>query len=157
MYPWKYTLGLVVSVTISAGIAAGQDTKSDLPDAPGKESLQQVCSSCHDLDTVTATHRSKTAWQQTIDDMVDRGASGSDDDMAAILSYLTTFYGRVNVNTATVEEMQKSLDLSAKEARAIVAYREHNGKINNLDELKKIPGLDPDKLEAKRASIAFAP
>ncbi len=138
-------------------IAAGQDKKSNLPDGPGKEQLQRICSSCHELETVTAARRTKGTWQQTIEDMVDRGAEGSEEDMAAILSYLTTFYGRVNVNAASAEELEKSLGLSAKDAQAIVAYREQNGKINDFEQLKKIPGVDPDKLQAKRGWIAFRP
>jgi competence ComEA-like helix-hairpin-helix protein len=156
-YPWKYILGMAVAMPAFIGIVAAQEKKSNLPDGPGKDSLERVCSSCHELESVTAARRTKAGWQRTIDDMVDRGAEGSDEDMAAILSYLTTFYGRVNVNAATAQELEKSLDLSAKEAQAIVAYREHNGKIKNLDELKNIPGVDADKLQAKRASIAFAP
>lgn len=92
-----------------------------------------------------------------IEDMVDRGAEGSDEDMAAVLSYLTTFYGRVNVNAASPEELEKLLGLSAKEAQAIVAYREQNGKINDFERLKKIPSVDADKLQAKRGWIAFTP
>jgi competence protein ComEA len=109
------------------------------------------------LETVTAARRTKGVWQQTIEDMADRGAEGSDEDMAAILSYLTTFFGRVNVNAASAEELQKSLGLSAKDAQAIVAYREQNGKINDFEQLTKIPGVDVDKLQAKRGWIAFRP
>lgn len=142
-------------VLLTLPLAAGQEKKSDLPDGPGKEQLQRVCSSCHELETVTAARRTKGGWQQTIEDMVDRGAEGSDEDMAAILSYLTTFYGRVNVNAASAEQLEKSLDLSANEAQAIVAYREQNGKIKDFEELKKIPGVNADKLQAKRGWIAF--
>lgn len=153
----KYTAAMVFLTLTLITIAAGQEKKSDLPDGPGKEQLQRVCSSCHELETVTAARRTKGGWQRTIEDMVDRGAEGSDEDMAAILSYLSTFYGRVNVNAASAEELEKSLDLSAKEAQAIVAYREQNGKINNFEQLQKIPGINADKLQAKRGWIAFTP
>lgn len=154
---WRYLLGTGISVLAFIAIAAGQEKKSSLPDGPGKDGLEKVCSSCHELETVTATRRTKGAWQQTIQDMVDRGAEGSDEDMAAILAYLTTFFGRINVNAASAQELEKSLDLSTKTAEAIVAYREHAGKINNFDELTKIPGVDAEKLQAKRGWIAFTP
>jgi competence protein ComEA len=152
----KYAAMMLLTLVL-ATIAGGQENKSNLPDGPGKEQLQRVCSSCHELETVTAARRTKGGWQQTIEDMVDRGAEGSEEDMVAVLSYLTTFYGRVNVNTASAEELQKSLDLSAKDAHAIVVYREQNGKINNFEQLKKIPGVDPDRLQVKRGWIAFTP
>jgi competence protein ComEA len=148
---------MMLLTLVLATIAGGQENKSNLPDGPGKEQLQRVCSSCHELETVTAARRTKGGWQQTIEDMVDRGAEGSEEDMVAVLSYLTTFYGRVNVNTASAEELQKSLDLSARDAHAIMVYREQNGKINNFEQLKKIPGVDPDRLQAKRGWIAFTP
>lgn len=154
---WRYVLGTGTAVLAFIAIAAGQEKKSSLPDGPGKDSLEKVCSSCHELETVVAARRTKGAWQQTIQDMVDRGAEGSDEDMAAILSYLTTFFGRVNVNAASAQELEKSLDLSTTTAQAIVAYREHTGKINNFDELTKIPGVDAEKLQAKRGWIAFTP
>jgi competence protein ComEA len=153
----KYTAATVLLMLALITIAAGQEKKSNLPDGSGKEQLQRVCSACHELETVTAARRTKGGWQRTIEDMVDRGAEGSDEDMAAILSYLTTFYGRVNVNAASAEELEKSLDLSAKDSQAIVAYREQNGKINDFEQLKKIPGIDADKLQAKRGWIAFTP
>lgn len=157
LYTWRSIPGLGASVLAIVAIAAGQEKKSNLPDGPGKDSLEQVCSACHELETVTAARRTKGAWQRTIQDMIDRGAEGSDEDMAAILSYLTTFFGRVNVNAASAQELQKALELSEKEAQAIVAYREHNGRINNFDELTKIPGVDAGKLQAKRGWIAFTP
>jgi competence protein ComEA len=153
----KYTAAMVLLTLALITIAAGQEKKSDLPDGPGKEQLQRVCSSCHVLETVTAARRTKGGWQQTIEDMLDRGAEGSDEDMAAILSYLTTFYGRVNVNAASAGDLEKLLGLSAKEAQAIVAYREQNGRINDFEQLKKVPGVDADKLQAKRGCIAFTP
>jgi competence protein ComEA len=156
-HPSNHCTCLVLCLLVHVTVAAGQEKKSNLPEGPGKDTLQRVCSSCHEVESVTAARRTKTAWQHVIEDMVDRGAEGSDEDMAAVLSYLTTFYGRINVNAASAQELEKSLDLSAKEAQAIVAYRERNGKINGLDELKKIPGVDADKLQAKRGSIAFAP
>ena len=152
----KYTAAMVLLTLALITIAAGQEKKSDLPDGPGKEQLQRVCSSCHELETVTAARRTKGAWQRMIEDMMDRGAEGSDEDMAAVLSYLTTFYGRVNVNAASSEEVEKLLGLSAKEAQAIVAYREKNGKIKDFEELTKVPGVSAEKLQGMRRRIAFS-
>jgi hypothetical protein len=32
-------------------------------------------------------------WQQTVEDMIARGAEGSDDDIEAVVDYLTTYFG----------------------------------------------------------------
>jgi competence ComEA-like helix-hairpin-helix protein len=75
--------------------------------------------------------------------------------MAAVVAYLTRYFGKVNVNTATVQELEKTLELSGKEAQAIAAYRERNS-IKDFEELKKIPGVSAEKLQAKRSLIAFS-
>jgi len=134
---------------------AGQEKKSTLPDGPGKESLEKVCSGCHEVETLTATRRTRIGWQQMIEDMIGRGADGSEEEMAAVVSYLTAFFGKVNVNAASAQELEKTLDLPAKEAQAIVEYREKNGKINDFEQLKKVPGVSADKLQSKRPLIAF--
>ena len=126
-----------------------------MPDGPGKESLQRVCTNCHELEVVTTNRRTKLGWQRMVEDMVSRGAEASDDDMAAIVTYLTTNYGKVNVNSASAAELEKSLELTAKESQAIVDYREKNGKIADFEQLKKVPGVSADKLDAKRPMIAF--
>jgi competence protein ComEA len=60
------------------------------------------------------------------------------------------------VNTATVEELERVLELSEKEARAIVSYREQSIKIKDFEELKKVPGVSAERLQAKRGLIAFS-
>ena len=59
--------------------------------------------------------------------MISRGAEGSgEDDMDAVVAYLTAYFGKVNVNTATAQDLEKMLELSQREAQEIV--------------LKKVPG-----------------
>jgi competence protein ComEA len=123
---------------------------------PGKEAAERVCSNCHELETVTAARRTRIGWQRIVEDMAARGAEGSEEDFAAIVSYLTAAFGKVNVNTASAEELEKTLGLSASEAKAIVDYREKNGKIGDFEQLTKVPGLSAEKLRPKRPLIAFA-
>jgi competence protein ComEA len=146
---------IVGVVLLATGLAVAQDQK-DLPDGAGKENLQRVCSNCHDLEAVTGTRRTKIGWQRMIEDMVGRGAEGSEDDMAAIVAYLTANFGKLNVNTASAQEIEKMLEFTPKEAQAIVEFREKNGKIAGFEQLKTVPGLSAEKLQAKRPLIAFS-
>jgi competence ComEA-like helix-hairpin-helix protein len=138
---------------LTCGLLPGQ---GNLPDGPGKEALQKACASCHEIDAVIASRRTRIGWQLSVDDMISRGAEGSDAEMAAIVEYLSQHFGKVNVNTASAEELEKTLSLSAREAQAIYVYREKNGKVKDLEELKKIPGVNPEQLQAKRGLIAFS-
>lgn len=126
-----------------------------LPDGPGKEAIQKICTTCHEVDTVFGTRRTRTGWERTVEKMLTHGAKGSDDEIAAIIDYLTWNFGKANVNTASAEDLEKTLSLPAKEAEAIRAYREKNGKLKDFEDLKKIPGVNPDQLEEKRALITF--
>jgi competence ComEA-like helix-hairpin-helix protein len=128
----------------------------ELPQAPARETVKKICGNCHEIETVISSRHTKIGWQQITDDMISRGAEGTDDEMAAVVAYLTTWFGKINVNTAPAADLQKTLGLPEQEARAITAYRERNGKIRNFEELEKVPGVDPEKLRQKRGLVAFS-
>ena len=135
--------------------ARGQEGPGQLPDGKGKDAVKKVCSACHELATVVASRRTRTGWEQNVDDMISRGAEGSDEEMEAVVEYLTTFFGKINVNTASVQDLTP-LGLSENEAQAIVAYRDQNGKFKDFEQLKKVPGVSAEKLQANRNRIAFS-
>jgi len=54
---------------------------------------------------------------------------------------------KVNVNTATVEQLEQVKGIGAKTAAAIVSYRKEHGRFANLDELTKVKGIGEKKLE----------
>jgi competence ComEA-like helix-hairpin-helix protein len=134
-----------------AGLAAGQE----LPDGKGKEAVKKVCSGCHELSTVVGSRRTKIGWERNVDDMVLQGAEGSDEELSAVVEYLTAHFGKINVNTASLQDLT-SLGLVEKEAQAIVAYRQQNGKIKDFEELTKVPGVSAEKLQGMRRRIAFS-
>jgi competence protein ComEA len=137
-------------------LAAALLAQMELPDGPAKQKVVKICATCHEMETVVATRRTKLGWQQMTEDMVSRGAEGSEEDLAAVVAYLTEWAGKVNVNTASAGELQKALGIDGKEAGAIVSYREQNGKFKSFEELLKTPGADPEKLRQKRSLVAFS-
>ena len=73
-----------------------------------------------------------------------------------IVEYLAkTFPAHANVNKATAKELQAILEISPESASSIVGYRQKNGSFKTLDDLKKVPGVDAAKLDAKRDVIDF--
>lgn len=144
-------------ILLAAGLwTAASAGQSDLPEGKGKATLQRICVGCHELDAVTASRYTQMGWKQTVDDMVSRGAEGSPDDINDIVAYLTKYFGKLNVNTASQAQLQDFLGLPEKDAQAILAYRAQNGNIKNLDQLKSIPGVNAQKLQEKSALIAFS-
>ena len=146
--------GLIFTGALELYGTGWQDT--ELPEGKGKETVQRLCSECHEITEVTATRYTQPGWRRTVDDMISRGAEGSADEMAEVVAYLARFFGKINVNTASQAQLQDVLALPEKESQAIIAYREHNGNIKNLDQLKSVPGVNAQKLQEKSALIAFS-
>lgn len=147
---------LVLCGLIAAVFAQNYPAIDSLPDAKGKETVDKVCSVCHPSTDVSRFRKSKDEWQAVIDDMLTKGADASDADLDTIVNYLTKCFGpMVNINTASADDIGKQLGLSAKDAQAIVDYRQNKGNFKELADLKSVPGLDYASIEPLRYRIAF--
>ena len=135
------------------------DQKVKLPDGPGKETTQRVCGACHGAEIVVGRQLTRDGWSQIVVNMIQRGAQGSDDEFADIVDYLTNTVSvdaaKVNVNKATAKQLVAGLEISDKDADAIVHFREANGDFKSIDDLKKVPGIDADKIEAKKSKLTL--
>ncbi len=139
-------------------MAFAADDASLLPDGPGKETVVKVCTGCHGTANFRKARLSRDDWQDKVADMVDRGAKATDEQLAAVVDYLTQNFGpdsKIWVNTAPVGELRAVLKLSADEAGAVVRYREEKGNFREWRDLLKVPGVDAGKIEAKKVSMAF--
>jgi competence protein ComEA len=79
-------------------------------------------------------------------------------EMAAIVEYLSANFkpgGKIYVNRATAKDLETALDLSSRDAEAVARYREEQGSFKTLDDLKKVPGLEVAKIEARKDRLAF--
>jgi competence protein ComEA len=132
----------------------------DLPDGPGKADVVKVCDSCHGVSTLTGEARTASQWNDVVNDMVSRGATGSDEELRRVVDYLAKTFPvkaptKINVNTTPAKDLEAKLEISTKEAEALVRYRDQNGKFQSFDDLKKVPGVDLKKIEAKRERLTF--
>src|SRR5437879_6499852 len=101
---------------------AGARTKGPA-DVRSEEVLVRLCGTCHEWQRVADSRRTKTQWEGVIEDMINRGAAGSDADYEIVLDYVLRHYAFVNVNKAPAEELSVVLGLAPEEAAAIVGYR----------------------------------
>jgi competence protein ComEA len=136
--------------------------KADLPEGYGKAATIRVCGSCHSPERATTLHQDRRGWEETVTKMAKLGAQGTDDDFDAVLSYLSKNFGEeipgpININKATAVDLQTSLLLRRSQANALIQYRSQHGEFQSLDDLRKVPGLDFAKIEAKKSRIVFAP
>jgi DNA uptake protein ComE-like DNA-binding protein len=145
---WMAPLALAVAVS-------GPAMAQGLPDGEGKDTYESVCGACHGADLVIGSQGSKSRWEETVDAMKNRGASGSEAEFATVVKYLSKYFGMsVNVNTAAAAELETELELSKPEVEAIVKARTA-AKIANFDALSKVPGVNAKALEPLKVRIKF--
>lgn len=131
----------------------------ELPNAPGKDMVVKLCSGCHEPTIVLTADLSVNGWPGEIQKMIGLGAQGTDEQFREVLNYLaanvSTPVSLVNVNSASEAELELALQISRKEAIAIVEYREKNGKFKSINDLKKVPDVDAKKIEANKSRVSF--
>jgi competence ComEA-like helix-hairpin-helix protein len=146
-------VALVVAPLFLLSIARAQD---DIPTGPGKDTVQRVCTACHDLGAVQSMNGDKGIWQSVADDMRSRGADGTDEDFKTIVTYLSKYFGQpVNVNTAAAKDLETQLEITPAEAAAIVKFRTDKGNFKVFADLSKVPALDMSKIEPLKKRIKF--
>lgn len=59
----------------------------------------------------------------------------------------------VNINTATLEELQDISGVGPSKAEAIVAYREENGRFQTIEDITKVSGIGEKSFEKIKSSI----
>lgn len=69
---------------------------------------------------------------------------------------LTLRTGLLNVNTATVFQLQQVSGLNQELAANVVEYRKRKGPFKSLDDLARVKGLSPARLGAIRALLSLS-
>lgn len=67
----------------------------------------------------------------------------------------TTSNEKVNINTATQEELDTLPGIGPSIASKIIDYREQNGKFNSIEEIKEVSGIGDAKYEKIKDSITI--
>jgi competence protein ComEA len=128
----------------------------NLPDGPDEDLVEAVCTACHDSARIVAKQGTKADWQAKILEMLQECPDVSQAERDRIADYLAkNFPRRVNVNKASAQEIQATLEISTQEAEAIVRYRGEKGMFRALDDLKKVPGVDGAKIDRVKARVEF--
>jgi competence protein ComEA len=155
----RFRLGQLVTFICVLSFATDRAAAQELPDAPGKDMVVKLCSGCHEPTVVLTADLSVNGWPGEIQKMIGLGAQGTDAQFREVLNYLaanvSTPVSLVNVNSASEAELELALQISRKDAIAIVDYRAKNGKFKSVDDLKRVPGVDTKKIEANKSRVSF--
>jgi competence ComEA-like helix-hairpin-helix protein len=158
---------VVVSAPSPPGSVRAQDAPAQTPGPPtasvpmladgtGKTEVINTCSQCHSLDVLTPKRQTQEEWAETVNQMQERGAQATDDQVELIVNYLAAHFGKlIYINEAPVETLQDALAMTPQEATALVKYRREDGNFKNLDDLLKMPGVDAKKIQEQSGNIVF--
>jgi hypothetical protein len=120
-----------------------------------QQSLKDVCGSkCHPLDLFAGAPRDYESWHATVQKMIDRGADASEEQLQDIMDYLHRTLTTVNVNSASVSELQFALGLGPEVAQAIVARRAQR-RFAGLADLQSVAGSTGALLASLSARLLY--
>ena len=148
-------LPILAASLISGAFAA------DLPGGAGKDILLRACVGCHKAEDFLSYRHTKEEYQAIVQRMGQRGARASSEELDMVADYLAKNFlkvedpNKINVNKATAKEIETGLNLTAKEAEAVVRYRERHGDYHAWGDLLVIYGVDGRKIEAAKEKMEF--
>lgn len=150
----RFLLAVLVAWTTTAW--------AQLPEGPGKEETEKLCTQCHDLAKSLSVRQDSNGWGTTMNKMAAFGMKGTDAELLAVRDYLAKNFPAeelppVDVNKARAIQLESRLSLKRSEAAAIVRYREEHGDFKSIEDLKKVPGVDTAKIETNKDRLVFLP
>lgn len=147
-----FAVAALLSCAISSALAAPGDLEaltkaSDLDSDPADaQAVATVCTACHSAAQFLTAARPYLRWEQTMQDMLDRGAVASDEQLDHVLSYLVKNITIVNVNASPPDQLGMTLQIPSAVAEEIVAKRTAH-PFATVDELKAVKGINVDVLQ----------
>jgi competence protein ComEA len=160
-----FITGIFLSLMLNSditGIGLGRPALQGrtLPEGVGRVETQKLCTQCHELDKSIAPRQDKTGWARTVEKMVAFGMTATEAEVGLVVEFLAKNYPaeevpRIRVNQAAAIDFESAFGLRRSQASAIIKYREANGPFKSIDDLKKVPGIDAAKIEAKKDRLIF--
>jgi competence ComEA-like helix-hairpin-helix protein len=148
-------IGMALAIATMASPTAARQAAPAEPRPEPPPEFTKLCVRCHPSDKIVEGRRYKTQWDQVLEQMVARGATGTDDEFDVVFNYLVAQYGRVAVNTAPADEIAEVLHLEEGVAQTIVQQRAKNGPFADFEALTAVPGVPVEDLKKRRDAIVF--
>lgn len=152
---FQLNIKIVFLVALAIPVAQAQ-----VADSPGRAATQRVCSGCHEYERSISLRQDRDGWKTTVNKMIGLGADASESDFGLIVDYLAANYPAeamppLNVNTARAIDFESRLTMRRSESAAIIKYRNEHGTFKSIADLKKVPGIDTSKIDAKKEILNF--
>jgi cytochrome c5 len=89
----KQALLFTLPVAASALVVALSGTAGAQQANKGEQIMNASCGGCHDLRPIQTSARDKEAWNDVVQNMLQKGADVADPDIPVLVDYLATAYG----------------------------------------------------------------
>jgi len=87
-------LGFFLMVPVLAIMQQGEpELVESMPEGQGKQIVASICSGCHTLGNVLTQQKSSEEWEETVNEMISRGAQIFAEEIDPLVSYLGEHYG----------------------------------------------------------------
>jgi competence protein ComEA len=130
-----------------------------MPDGPGKAEAMKLCGSCHAPERAQV-NQGPEGWDATFNNMITRGMTGTEEEFTKAFDYLVKAFpapppSPISINSAEAIDLESLMTLTRTQAAALIKYRTDHGPFKTIEDIKKVPGIDPVKVDSKRERIKF--
>jgi hypothetical protein len=101
------------------------------------------------------TPRDYNSWRDTVQMMIDRGASGTQEEYSLIMQFLFANMTTIDVNTDDAEALGTVLHATPDQVAAILARRAKRPFKDLSDLMAAVPGLNRTLLVGKKRMLFF--
>jgi competence protein ComEA len=144
----------VAALSQNQGPVASADAEAKR-DAAELAVLNRVCAPCHGLEPITTGLKTRDEWDGVFTQMEASGATATPQEFQQAFDYVLRHHSTINVNRATAQDLAAWLGEPEAAGRTIVDYRTAHGAFKTLDDVKKVPGISAQKLDARKGRVSF--
>jgi alcohol dehydrogenase (cytochrome c) len=95
---------LVLACAVAASMPVPLHGQVDKANSEGAPVVQRMCGACHALAAFDALRYDRNRWKEIVEDMLSRGAQGTDQEIAMVIDYLAAQHGPAAGPPASIGE-----------------------------------------------------
>lgn len=145
-YRLQIGIGLVIVILTATGILISQNRKTSQQVKTSEKSTTMTTSSS--LPAISSAANSPSTAKKTTKETGAVAGAATQAPTSRV-----PIAGKINLNTASLAELDTLSGIGKVKAQAIIDYREANGPFQTVDQLVKVKGIGPKTLEKLRDKI----
>jgi cytochrome c5 len=83
----------VIRAAVLLSLSAAAFAQSPLPEDANRKIVEKVCVDCHGAENFVNVRHDKDGWDKVVNEMVEKGATGTDEEFDKVVAYLVKYFG----------------------------------------------------------------